>query len=229
MAEADHLNFHLPMKHLEEYNRIILFRQQHPLPEEIYGERHHIVPRSICPMLTKAKDNLIRLTAQEHFLAHYHLYLAYKEELKEPKWASKMCYALVRMKLQLTKCEDTATMAKLYEEVRLEFSKVHSEALKGHRSWSKGKPAWNKGKKTPADVRRKLSISHKGQKSWNKGKRGIYSPETRKKMAQVGERNPNFGKKRSDETRRKISEANKGRVFTEEHRRKLSEAHKKKK
>lgn len=217
------------MKHLEEYNRIIEERKSNPLPDNVYGENHHIVPKSICPLLVKSKDNIIRLTAQEHFLAHYHLWLAYRDELKEKKWARKMCYAFSRMKLQLTKCEDISAMSKLYEEVRLAFSKVHSETLKGHRPWSRGKPAWNKGKKASDETRKKLSMSHKGQKSWNKGKRGIYSEETRKKMAQFGERNPNFGKKRSEETRRKISEANKGRVFTEEHRRKLSEARKRKK
>ena len=69
------------------------------------------------------KDNIVRLSAQEHFLAHYHLWLAYRDELKEKKWAKKMCFAFHRMKQQLLKCDDVESMAKLYEEVRIEFSK----------------------------------------------------------------------------------------------------------
>ena len=39
-----------------------------------------------------------------------------------------------------------------------------------------------------------------------------------------GSNHPNFGKPRSEETKQRIAEPQKGRVFTEEHRRKLSEA-----
>ena len=54
------------------------------------------------------------------------------------------------------------------------------------------------------------------------------SEETRKKMSEAtkGENNPMYGKTRSEETRRKMSESQKGRTFSEETRQKLSEAHK---
>ena len=60
------------------------------------------------------------------------------------------------------------------------------------------------------------------------------SEETRRKMseAQKGEKNHFFGKHHSDETRRKLSEAKKGKKrkpFTEETRKKISEAQKGKK
>ena len=60
----------------------------------------------------------------------------------------------------------------------------------------------------------------------NKGR--TFTEDTRRKLSEAkkGENNPLFGKHRSDETRIKISEAQKGRTFSEEHRRKLSEAHK---
>ena len=45
-------------------------------------------------------------------------------------------------------------------------------------------------------------VFKKGMKAWNKGKTGVYS----------------------EEAKRKMSEAMKGRKFSEEHRRKLSEA-----
>lgn len=68
---------------------------------------------------------------------------------------------------------------------------------------------------------------------WNKGKKGLqtcwckgkkHSEETKKKISEAKK-----GKKlgpHSEEQKRKMSEAHKGKVFSEEHKRKLSEAHK---
>lgn len=50
--------------------------------------------------------------------------------------------------------------------------------------------------------------------------RAIFSDSTKQKLSEIGKRPC------SEETKRKISEANKGRKFTEEHRKKLSEAKK---
>lgn len=158
------------MRHLEEYNRIIEFRKSNPLPDGQYGEKHHIKPKSIYPELVNDKDNIVRLSAQEHFLAHYHLWHAYRDELHEKNWARKMCYAFNRMKQQLLKCDDVEAMSKLYEEVRIEFSKVHSESLKGHRPWSRGKIGPNKGRTFDKEVRKHMSEAHKGKSPPNKGK-----------------------------------------------------------
>ena len=55
-----------------------------------------------------------------------------------------------------------------------------------------------------------------------------HSEETRKKISESnkGENNPMFGKHHSAETRKKLSESLKGGTFSEETRKKLSEAHK---
>ena len=42
-----------------------------------YVERHHVLPR--CKGGSDAADNLVRLTAREHFLAHWLLYRMYKD------------------------------------------------------------------------------------------------------------------------------------------------------
>ena len=60
-------------------------------------------------------------------MAHYHLWLAYRDELKEKTWARKMCFAFSQMKRALSKCNDISAMSKLYEEVRVDFSKAVSE------------------------------------------------------------------------------------------------------
>ena len=186
------------MTHLEEYTRIINFRKLNPLSEDQYGENHHIKPKSIYPELKDDLDNIVRLSAQEHFLAHYHLWLAYRDELKEPLFAKKMCCAICLMKKCLIKCDDIQTMSKLYEECKIERAKHMSEE--------------RKGKQFSAEHRKKLSKVHKGRH---------LSEEHRMKIAKG-----NKGRQFSIETRKKISEANKGRQYSEETRKKLSEASK---
>lgn len=54
------------------------------------------------------------------------------------------------------------------------------------------------------------------------------SDETRKKMsdAKKGKNNPHYGKHLSEEHKKKIGEGNKGKKLSEEHKKKLSEASK---
>lgn len=56
----------------------------------------------------------------------------------------------------------------------------------------------------------------------------IVSPSTRKKLSEAlkGEKNPNYGKIRSNEHRRRLSEANRGKKHSPETRRKISESKK---
>lgn len=85
-----------------------------------------------------------------------------------------------------------------------------------------GKPTWNKGKPMSEEYKIKLSMAHKGQVAWNKGKKcKPLSEETKKKISESQK-----GKKMSEETRRKMSESQKGKKMSEETRRKLSESHK---
>ena len=65
----------------------------------------------------------------------------------------------------------------------------------------------NMGSKMSEKAKRKISKARKGQEPWNKGKIGVYSKATKRKM----------------------SEAQKGKKFSEEHKRKMSEAQKSRK
>ena len=156
------------------------------------------MPKSICPLLKDAPDNIVRLTAQEHFLAHYHLWKAFRDELHEKKWARKMCFAFQRMKQQLLKCDEVEAMSRLYEEARIDFAKAHSESLKGHRSWSKGKIGPNKGRVFSEEIRKHMAEAHKGKSPWNKGHKGCQSPWNKGLHGvQAGDKHPLFGKHHS--------------------------------
>jgi DNA mismatch endonuclease (patch repair protein) len=114
-----------------------------------------------------------------------------------------------------------------------------SQALKGKPAWNKGKTfpykprykmrghvGWNKGKTASEETRRKLSKSHMGQIAWNKGKKGYtnkgsfkkghgFNVETIEKMSKAHKGKPApwmIGRYISEETRRKIGLAAKGRI-----------------
>ena len=72
------------------------------------------------------------------------------------------------------------------------------------------------------------SVAPHGYNLTEGGEGGKCSLETRQKIAKLnkGENNPNYGKKRSEKTRQKISEAHKGKTLSIEHRRKISEIQK---
>jgi len=79
------------------------------------------------------------------------------------------------------------------------------------------------------ETRRKMSESKKGQIPWNKGKKTPI--DVRKKQSEVrkgrftGENNPMFGKSPSDETRNKLRDINLGKKASESTKKKMSEAH----
>ena len=118
-----------------------------------------------------------------------------------------------------------------YKNVSEETKEKISKAMKGRKLSEEHKKKIseaNKGKIVSDETRKKLSESHKNKKSF--GNRYILE-ETRFKMSEAkkGENHPLYGKHISEEHKKKISEANKGKIVSDETRKKLSESHKNKK
>ena len=166
-----------------------------------YTERHHIIPKSLNG--TDDKNNLVDLTAREHFICHWLLTKMHTGEAK-----AKMIYALNGMKRsnKFAQRYETLITSRVYENLKKEFSVVHSATMKGREPWNKGIPITE-------EQRKKNSIAATGKK---------FSKESiaRRVAKQTGQ-------KRSQETKDKIRDALKGKLkgpMSEEGKRIRSEA-----
>jgi hypothetical protein len=162
-----------------------------------YFETHHIIPR--CLQGTDDSNNLVKLTAKEHFLAHLLLVEIYPTN-------QKLRYALWMMASMKTGNQQRYKVsARTYQRIKEslnkktdEHKKKISESLK--KAYAEGSRKTNKGKKMPATVGKKISEAKKGMVGTNLGK--PMSEEQKKKIAETLK-----GHSVSEETRKKISAA----------------------
>lgn len=134
-----------------------------------YTERHHIKPRSLGG--SDDPDNLVELTAREHFICHWLL-----TKMTTGKDRAKMIYALNGMKRsnKFAQRYETKITARVYENLKKEFSAVHSAAMKGRKPWNVGVPITEEqreknkkaatGKKRSAEAIAKTVAKQTGQK-----------------------------------------------------------------
>ena len=149
-----------PEKYLNWYNNIIKNRQENPLLNG-YREKHHILPRSLGG--TNNKENLIYLTAKEHFICHMLLIEIYRKE--------KIAYRKMLSALMMMKSRDTEYMnSRLYEKYKKEFSEVQKENMKGKNNGNYGY-IWITNIKTKEikRIRKELENEYKSEE-WIKGK-----------------------------------------------------------
>jgi group I intron endonuclease len=119
--------------------------------------------------------------------------------------------------------------ANIGKKTSLETRKKISEVHKGRRHTEEAKAKMSratKGKKRSPEARKKISEGHKGQIPWNKGKHGIYSAEQLQKMSesQKGEKSAWFGRKHTPEEIEKIVKGREGYRHSENTKRKIGEA-----
>jgi hypothetical protein len=143
-----------------------------------YKERHHVIPRSLGG--ADDKENLVDLTAREHFICHWLLTKMHAGESR-----AKMIYALNGMKRngQHTQRYETKITSRVYENLKKEFSLVHSATMKGRLAHNKGVPATEeqKGKNRKSALGKKMSpesiakgvAKRKGQKRTKEQKENI--------------------------------------------------------
>lgn len=97
---------------------------------EVYYENHHIYPSSIYPDLKKDPDNLILLTAREHFLCHY---LLCKMVVKESDQWHRLVRAFTFM-YSSNSHQDRYCNSKLYESARKNIGNIMSKMQRGEKN-----------------------------------------------------------------------------------------------
>jgi hypothetical protein len=114
------------MDYSKIYNNLIEFRKEHK-PGTGYTEIHHILPKSLGG--SDNPDNLVTLTAREHFVCHLLLV-----KIKLPQYEhAKMVKAFMSM-LTSSNVQDRHVTARSYERLRAEFAQLQSEAQSGDKN-----------------------------------------------------------------------------------------------
>jgi hypothetical protein len=173
------------MNYKKIYDALMRQAKARPKPEE-YTETHHIMPRSLGG--ENNPENLVALTAREHFIAHYCLW---KAQEKGTEARSKMAFAFHSMRMNPNGNDNRYINSRLYASHKKEFQEMNS---------GENNPRY--GKIFSDETKKKMSEAQKGK---------THSLEHRRKISIA-----NKGKTFSLEARKKISESLKGRVMKEE-------------
>ena len=107
------------MDYQKIYDDLICHAKEFPLSG--YTEVHHIIP--VCLGGDNSKNNLVKLSARQHFIAHHLLYKIHK--------TPKLCFAWYNM-CRVGKAQEARTInSKHFAKVKAIRSKVMSETSKG--------------------------------------------------------------------------------------------------
>lgn len=135
-----------------------------------YYEKHHIQPKSLGG--TNEKENLVKLTAREHFICHWLLVKMYDKGTIE---RNKMLCALWRMQC-INENHKRYINSHVYEKLRIEFaeaiSKLTSVSQSGSRNSQFGKKWY-----TNRDTGESKSFFEKPNEKWIEG-RNLFHGET---------------------------------------------------
>lgn len=172
------------------YNQIIQRAKARTL--DTYTERHHIVPRSLGG--SDDTDNLVDLTAKEHFICHWLLVKMHTGINR-----GKMINALYMMQGKSThqKRYTSKITGRIYEHLRKEYSEYIRKQ--------------NLGNQITVEQREKIRQSKIGKK------RPTFSEEWKENLSQNHKsKQPGFIGAHSEDTRKKIGDKIRGRKQTEE-------------
>jgi len=147
----------------------------------VKGEVHHIIPRSLGG--SDDPENLVKLSGHDHAWCHWLL-----TKMTSGRDYELMTYAFNMMGVAGEHMDRPKSYAivRAYERNREEWSRIHSERMSGRETWNKGRKL--EGEKYKAG----------GKK--NRGRILSEEQAEAKRLRQIGQ-------KRSEETKRKQSEA----------------------
>lgn len=179
---------YLQNKYSQWYYNIITRAKSRILSIDIYTENHHIVPKSLGG--SNAKDNLVKLTAREHFICHLllpkftlgkdqisMLHAAWRMCCKSNKGNNKRDYRITSSIYELLRKQRVDHLKTLTGELSPNFGRKTGRVSKDFTpEWRakiafsrKGKSSWNKGIERTWQVKDSVSKANKGRPAWNKG------------------------------------------------------------
>ena len=152
---------YLQNKYSKYYYSIISNAKSRTLSPETYVERHHIIPKSLGG--NNSKDNLVRLTAREHFVCHLLLpkMTTGQEQIKMFHAAWRMC---CKGKSSKHDYKITSTIYEKLKSQRAEYLKT----LTGPLNPNYGRKTGRTSEDFTPEWREKISLSRRGKSSWNK-------------------------------------------------------------
>jgi len=184
------------MNYIKIYNNIIQNRLENRYNRyNGYTEKHHIIPRSLGG--NDNEENIVHLSAREHFLCHWLLIKIHPTGDKHYK------LVMAFMMMALSSQKQRRITSRAFESYRLSHSESISFFQKGEKNSQFG-TIWISN--TTTNESKKIKKDQIIPLGWEKGRKI----------------NKLKGKTFSKEHKEKISSSMKGKVLSDEHKRKLS-------
>lgn len=189
-------------KYSKYYYNIIDQAKSRTLAGTVYTEKHHIIPKSFGG--NNSKDNLVILTAREHFICHKLLV-----RMTTGIYRHKMAHALWRMCNSLK--SDYKVTAHTYASARAHHAHIVSTVGTGGQ-FKIGRTTWNKGIPRTDEVKAAISKAHTGRKTGRTSETFTDEWKANISKANTGKETWNKGVARTGEERAKISATRKQRA-----------------
>lgn len=151
----------------DRYVKLIQFASKYTFSEDEYGENHHIVPRSMGG--SNRKENIIRLTARMHYLAHLFLWRAFRNR--------SMCFSFHIFQCSMANRHQKRKFnSRLFSVMREEFSRYMSERQLGHKQTQEiinKRVEKNRGKTRPKEAVKITAEKNIGKRRTDTSKENI--------------------------------------------------------
>jgi hypothetical protein len=205
-----------------DYQRIynqLMFRAKEELEIRItkkisgdYFEGHHIIPRCLGGTGKSSNikhDNIVMLTAREHFLAHWLLHRIYPDNNKITHAFWQMCSWKRNYQYRIQ------PNSRVYQEAKESISLITSKRFKGCVIPEERRIRISnslKGKKRPEYVGQKISLAQKGREGTHKGWITITNGIDEKRVKSIDECPVGWNRGRKNTVKESISTKSKSKL-----------------
>ena len=196
------------------YNEIVKNRKLNKF--DGYTENHHIIPKSCGG--SDEKENLVELSAREHFICHYLLTKIYKPKTKE-------FYSMVKAFSMMSCSSDNQERyinSRLYESNRKYMSEAMSQSYSGIKHSQYGTCWINNGLESKK-IKKEL-LQDFVDTGWVKGRINVFTDEQKMIISVRSKNMEHKSRPQTEETKQKLSLANKGKKLSDEYKLKISKS-----